>query len=216
MKILESAPSRYDLGIRMLTLGRLEAVYDRLADRIEKGQQVMDLGCGIGALTLRAARRGAKVKGIDVNPYMLEIARRRVDEAELSESIDLCEMGVAELNGEQSETYDAVTAGLCFSELTEDEVDYALKQVARILRPGGLLLCADEVVPQDLAKCFLHWLVRIPLAIVTYLITQATTSAVTQLPERIEDAGLVIESMRQNRMGSFVELVAMKPQEGTQ
>jgi demethylmenaquinone methyltransferase/2-methoxy-6-polyprenyl-1,4-benzoquinol methylase len=43
MKILESAPSRYDLGIRIITLGRLDAVYDHVADRIE---EVMDLGGG--------------------------------------------------------------------------------------------------------------------------------------------------------------------------
>lgn len=216
MKLLESAPNRYDLGIHLLTLGRLRAVYDRLADHIEEGQKVVDLGCGTGALTLRAAGKGAKVKGIDVNPQMLEIARKRASETGLTERIDLCEMGVVELNGEQSENYDAVTAGLCFSELSEDELHYTLKEVARILMPGGLLLIADEVVPQCLAKRFLHSLVRLPLLVVTYLVTQSTTNAIKELPERIEGAGLVIESIRLNRMGSFAELVAMKPQKGPQ
>ena len=67
MRILESAPRRYDLGIRLLTLTRLDKAYDRLAGYIERGQRVLDLGCGTGALTLRAAQRGAKVKGIDIN-----------------------------------------------------------------------------------------------------------------------------------------------------
>jgi ubiquinone/menaquinone biosynthesis C-methylase UbiE len=71
MRILESAPRRYEVGIRILTLGRLDKAYDRLASHIERGQQVPDLGCGTGPLTLRAAQQGAKVKGIDINVRML-------------------------------------------------------------------------------------------------------------------------------------------------
>lgn len=75
MKVLESAPNRYDRGIRILTLGELDEAYDRLTSHIKPGQIVLDVGCGTGALTVRAAMRGARVKGIDVNPQMLEIAR---------------------------------------------------------------------------------------------------------------------------------------------
>jgi 2-polyprenyl-3-methyl-5-hydroxy-6-metoxy-1,4-benzoquinol methylase len=67
MRILESAPSRYDRGISILTFGRLGEAYDRLALYILSGQQVLDLGSGTGALALRAAQRGARVKGIDIN-----------------------------------------------------------------------------------------------------------------------------------------------------
>jgi len=60
MKILESAPSRYDRSIYILTLGKLDKIYDRLTSRIKKGQTILDLGCGTGALTLRAAQKGQK------------------------------------------------------------------------------------------------------------------------------------------------------------
>jgi len=97
MRILESAPSRYDKGLRILTMGRLDEAYDRLTSHIEKGQRVLDLGCGTGALTLRAAQRDGRVKGMDVNPQMLEIAQRRAEDARLAQNIELCQMGVAEL-----------------------------------------------------------------------------------------------------------------------
>ncbi len=106
MKILESAPYRYDRGIRILTLGRLGKAYDFLVGYVENGQRVLDIGCGTGALTLRAARRGARVKGIDINPQMLEIARAKATEEDLSSRIELFDMGIAELDREQPESYD--------------------------------------------------------------------------------------------------------------
>jgi demethylmenaquinone methyltransferase/2-methoxy-6-polyprenyl-1,4-benzoquinol methylase len=211
MKVLESAPRRYDRGIRILTLGRVDKAYDRLASHIKKGQRVLDLGCGTGALTLRAAQKDAKVKGIDVSSQMLEIAQERARKAGLAQNIELSEMGVAELGSEESESYDVVTSGLCFSELTDDELTYALKEAERILKPGGLLLVADEVQPRSISKRALTRLIRFPLAIITYLLTQTTTRAVKDLPERIEEAGFSIESIRLSRMEDFIELVAEKP-----
>lgn len=210
MKVLESAPSRYDKGIRILTLGKLSKAYDRLASRINKGQRVLDIGCGTGALTLRAAGRGAKVKGIDVNSQMLEIAEKRAREGNLTENMELCEMGVAELERERPESYDVVMSGLCFSELTEDEVVYALKEVKKILKKGGILLIADEVVPKSVPLRILNWLIRFPLVIITYIIAQTTTHAVKNLSEKIKATGLLIESIRMDKMQNFVELVAKK------
>ena len=211
MRILESAPRRYELGIRLLTLGRLDDAYDRLASRIERGQQVLDIGCGTGALTLRAARRGAQVKGIDINPQMLEIAERRVRSAGLTQSVELVQQGVAELDGEEAQYYDAVMSGLVFSELSEDEVSYTLEEIARILRPGGLVLIADEMKPRGRAKRLIHALIRAPLAALTYVITQQTTHPASNLLEKLEAAGFAIISVHVNWLGSFGEIVAQIP-----
>lgn len=211
MRILESAPRRYELGIRILTLGHLDKAYDRLASFIEPGQHVLDIGCGTGALTLRAAQRGAKVKGIDINPQMLEIATQNVKHAGLTESVELAEMGVAELDGEEAECYDVIISGLCFSELSEDEIRYTLNESARILKNGGLLLIADETRPTTLVKRLLHALVRIPLAALTYVITQQTTHPAKHLSEKIKAAGFTMKSVRLNTLGSFAEFVAQKP-----
>lgn len=213
MKILESAPDRYDWGIRILTLGRLDKAYDRLTAYIKKGQIVLDIGCGSGALTLKAAEKGAKVKGIDVNPQMLEIAQMRASEANLTQNIELCEMGVTELGSEKEESYDVIMSGLCFSELNDDELFYTLKEVKRILKIGGLLLIADEVIPKSSFKRMLNWPIRFPLAIITCLIAQTSTNAIKNLPEKVNEAGLQVESIRYNKTGNFIELVAKKPEE---
>ncbi|GAB6101840.1 hypothetical protein JCM16138_10630 [Thermococcus atlanticus] len=211
MRILESSPDRYDRGIGILTLGRLDGVYERLTSCIKPGQRVLDIGCGTGALTIRAAMRGARVKAIDINPRMLEIAGKKIEEAALTHRVELCEMGVAELDTEAAESYDAVMAGLCFSELSEDELRYALGEIMRILKPGGLLLIADEVVPRSPLKRVITLLIRLPLLLIAYLLTQTTTGAIKNLPEKVEEAGFIMESMRLSRMEDFVEIVARKP-----
>ena len=215
MKILESAPNRYDRGIRTLTLGQVNRAYDRLVACIEAGQRVLDIGCGTGALTVRAAQRGARVVGIDVNVQMLDLARRRVAASGRAADVELREMGVAELDGELACSYDVVMSGLCFSELTEGERSFALRQADRLLGPGGLLLLADEVVPQGVLKWLLHWCIRLPLALVTYLLTQTTTRSLWRLPENVQAAGFTIESIRLNALGDFIELVARKPTFGS-
>jgi len=215
MKILESAPNRYERGIRLLTWGKLDQAYDRLISYVKKGDKVLDLGCGTGILALKAAQREASVKGIDINTQMLEIARLRVKEANLTHNIELFEMGVAELRREESGSYDVVMSGLCFSELTEDELVFTLKEVKRILKPSGLLLIADEVIPQSISKRILNWLIRFPLVIITLLITQTTTKAVKDLPTKIKEAGFLLESIRFNSRENFIELIGRKPDEGT-
>jgi demethylmenaquinone methyltransferase/2-methoxy-6-polyprenyl-1,4-benzoquinol methylase len=211
MRLLESAPYRYDLGIRLLTFGAVHRAYDRLASRFEEGQRILDIGCGTGALALQAARKGATVEGIDVNPEMLEIARSRAREAGLEDEIELREMGVAELDGEPPESFDTVMSGLCFSELSEGELDFALAQAMRILKPRGRLIVCDEVRPSGLFRRLVHSVVRAPVALLTYFITGQTTRALENLPDRVEEEGFLLESVRWSALGSFIELVVRKP-----
>jgi demethylmenaquinone methyltransferase/2-methoxy-6-polyprenyl-1,4-benzoquinol methylase len=215
MRILESAPRRYELGVKLLTFGHLEPAYDRLAEHVEEGKRVLDIGCGTGALTLRAGRRGGVVLGIDVNPAMMAVARKRIREEELTDRVELREMGIAELDGFEAESFDFVMSGLCFSELGEDEIIFALREIRRILKPGGLLLIADEVRPRSRLLRALHALVRTPLVALTYLLTGQTTHALDEFPERVTDVGFAVERVRTGAIGSFMELDARNPRKTT-
>jgi len=221
MKILESSPKRYDRRIVLITLGRLNSAYDRLISYIGRGMKVLDIGCGTGLLTIRAAEKGAEVKGIDINPAMLEIAEKRLKSSRISEklkeNVEFCEMGTEELETENENSYDAVVSGLCFSELSRDEIRFTLKQLRRIIKPAGFLLIAVEAVPETTIKHFIYAFFRIPLLLVTYIFTGTITKPVKNLPLELKQAGFTLEDIRANRMGSFMELIARnsKPEKKT-
>lgn len=210
MKILESAPYRYDRGIKILTLGKIDKAYDRMIDYIKKDDEVLDIGCGTGLLSFRAVLKGAKVTGIDINPEMLEIAKKRISELEIKERIKFVEIGVAELDNFESYSFDVIMSGLCFSELSEDEITFALNQIKRLLPKGGYFLLADEIRSKSVIKRIINLLLRIPLVIIAYILTQTTSKALKNIEKRIIESGLVIHSRKSNFLDNFVELIVTK------
>ena len=136
MKVLESAPQRYERGMRLLTLGRVDHVRQDIAARVNAGDLVLDVGCGTGALVAMMAHKGAHVTGIDIAPAMLSQAAWRVREEGLEDRVKLKEMGAVDLDTAfPSEGFDTVVSTLVFSELSDDEIEYTLAECWRILRP---------------------------------------------------------------------------------
>jgi demethylmenaquinone methyltransferase/2-methoxy-6-polyprenyl-1,4-benzoquinol methylase len=211
MKVLESAPERYDRGMRLLTMGRLGQVHRDIAAQVGPGERVLDLGCGTGALAVLLARRGAEVTGIDISPPMLSQAARRVREEGLDDRVALRELGAVDLDTAFPDaSFDAVVSTLVFSELSADEIEYTLAECRRILRPGGQLLIADEVLPDSWWGRIATWLVRLPFALLAFLLTQNTTHRVVGLGERIGDAGFEILDIGYYLAGTLQLFVAEK------
>ncbi len=212
MKILESRPRRYDTGIAWLSLGQAGRVKREIVERyVEEGTRLLDIGTGTGTLALMAAARGATVTGIDVSAAMLDEAGRKRRVSPAGEHVTLIEAGVAEMDTAlEGMTFDLVTASLVFSELSDDEQRYALSQVASLLAPRGRLVIVDETRPEGAARRALYHLVRLPLALVTFSLTQTSTRAVSGLEDKVREAGFDVEDVQRRSMGSLVVLAATK------
>jgi demethylmenaquinone methyltransferase/2-methoxy-6-polyprenyl-1,4-benzoquinol methylase len=109
-------------------------------------------------------------------------------------------------------SFDAVTASLLFSELTPEEQAYVLRTVRGLLQPGGLVVIADEVKIAG-ARGWWRRVARIPVAAVTYLLTQTGTRPVEGLPERLEAAGFIGVEVERDAPGGTSIFTARRGQE---
>ncbi len=205
MKLLEQTPAKYDRGMRLLTLGRIDRIKREIAERlVEPGQSVLEIGCGTGTLAAAMSARGARVVGIDISERMLTAARQAAPNAEL------LHLTATEIERLGEERFDRIISTLAFSELSEDELDYVLRASRTLLKADGKLVVADEVLPACLWQRVLFHLVRWPLATVTFLFTQNTTHALRSFENQLLTAGFRVAWAKRYLLGTLVLVVAEK------
>ena len=103
---------------------------------VREGDRVLDVACGTGALTLAAAGiagPSGSVVGLDANPEMLAVARRKPAHIEWLE-------GRAEDLPLPDDSFDAVVSQFAF--MFFDDKPQALREMMRVLKPGGRLAVA--------------------------------------------------------------------------
>ena len=211
MKYLETTPADYDRGIKIITLGQIQGIQERIAEFVQPGDRVLEIGCGTGSLALLCAKRGAKVVGIDTSPPMLAEAQKKVKAAGMEHRIELRLMDATTIADHfEPASFDLIVSTLVLSELEENTLEYVLEACGRLLKPEGRLLVADEVVPDGLLARLLFYLVRLPLALITWLITRTSTTALHGFPQKLALAGFkgrVVTS----RLGGSLQLFSARP-----
>jgi demethylmenaquinone methyltransferase / 2-methoxy-6-polyprenyl-1,4-benzoquinol methylase len=136
----------YDPMNRLMTAG-LDRRWRRLAVRavVRPGDRVLDACCGTGDLALEAERAGGRVTGLDFSERMLERARRK------SASIDWVRGDVLALPFPDG-SFDVSTVG--FGIRNVEDLEAGLRQLARVLRPGGRLACLEITRPRGALRPF--------------------------------------------------------------
>ncbi|RDI35433.1 corrinoid protein-associated methyltransferase CpaM [Lentzea flaviverrucosa] len=191
MKLLETRAARYDLGMGLLSLGRIQDTYRAVALQVPEGSRVLEVGCGTGGVTAHLLERGCRVIGVDRSPGMLDIARRKLGTALDSGRLEVRVLNLIQLDNAIAESsVDCVVCCLVLSELSQAERRYALDQFCRLVRPGGTVVLADEVAPRSPGRRLLYRVVRMPMAVLTYLTTQTTTRHTGDLADALRERGL--------------------------
>ncbi len=105
----------------------------------------VDLACGPGAISARAITRfpEAEVIGVDLDPFLLEMARQTVAGARFA-AADLREPGWDDVLGEGP--VDAVCSATALHYLAPTELAEVAQALARRIRPGGIFLNADTML----------------------------------------------------------------------
>ncbi len=112
------------------------------------GLTALEFGCGSGPASCFLAARGLQVRGIDVAPTALEMARENAAQRGLRirfDAADICQLA------EEPERYDLIIDGHCLHCIvSEDHRLAALTAIHRLLKPDGLLLIESMIAHPDL------------------------------------------------------------------
>ncbi len=213
MKILEGRPRSYDRIMDKVSRGRVRAAKEAVAAETPAGAHVLEIGCGTGELAEMLVGMGSIVEGFDLSPSMIEAARERIDEHGLGGKLSVRQMGVDGMDTLPNAAYDAVVSTLVLSELNPDELGYALRHARRVMKQGGTLVIADEVVPRSAPNRALHAAARAPVAALTYLVSRSGSRPIADLAGELVRAGFRVEKEERSQADAFAVVVARPVEE---
>jgi demethylmenaquinone methyltransferase/2-methoxy-6-polyprenyl-1,4-benzoquinol methylase len=140
----------YDVMNRTMTAG-LDRRWRRVTAEavVRQGDEVLDVCCGTGDLAIADARVGGRATGLDFSEPMLERARRKAPELEWVRG-DVLALPFADAS------FDAATVG--FGIRNVEDLERALAELRRVLRPGGRLGVLEITRPRGaLAPFYRFW-----------------------------------------------------------
>ncbi len=151
--------ARLAAGYERKWSGYIEATTEQTLARMQlrPRDRLLDVGCGTGALLARLARTHPpdQLVGVDPVPEMLSVVRRR-----LAGSVELRE-GWAERLPFEAQQFDVVVSCNAFHYIRQPVE--ALREMDRVLRPGGLLIITDwcdDYLACRLCDLYLRWFSR--------------------------------------------------------
>jgi demethylmenaquinone methyltransferase/2-methoxy-6-polyprenyl-1,4-benzoquinol methylase len=191
MRWLEHSPSRYDVGMRLLTFGRIAELHAAVADAAARdpADNILEVGCGTGSVTVLLLDRGARVTAIDQSPEMLELAAARIEPSHATR-IEWLEQTASEIDKLASDHFDSVVICLCLSDMSATERGFVLREAAIRLAPGGRLVCADEIRPAGGWQRVLQALWRLPQAALGWLLVGSVSRPIPDLKGEVLATGL--------------------------
>jgi demethylmenaquinone methyltransferase/2-methoxy-6-polyprenyl-1,4-benzoquinol methylase len=134
--MFDGVAARYDRTNTILSFGqdRLWRKETRFALGLEAGDKVLDLGAGTGVSTEELDRSGAYAVGADLSLGMLQVGNAKRPDVRLL-AADALALPFADAS------FDAVTISLALRNIVD--VDAALREMARVTKPGGRLVVCE-------------------------------------------------------------------------
>ena len=151
----ERSAELYDTQVEVLFTGSADVMRRRalrpiaewMAGRNQRSLRGLDVGCGTGRLLafLHQAWPGLKWTGLDLSPPYLAEARRLIGDTARVKLIE----GAAEKLPFDNASVDLVVSSFLLHELPAEIRGTALAEMARVLRPDGLVVAVDSIQRGD-------------------------------------------------------------------
>lgn len=145
-------------------------------------QSILDVATGTGDFAILAARRlqPQRLVGADISEGMMAVGREKVHEAALDSIISFQYEDCTALSFATG-TFDAVT--VAYGARNFDDLDAGLREMCRVLRPGGHLLLVELTTPPRFPMKQLFWIYSHVVMRLIGRVISHDNSAYTYLPE---------------------------------
>jgi ubiquinone/menaquinone biosynthesis C-methylase UbiE len=197
----------YDPLVERLSFGRERLFREKTLQYLAlgPGQEILDVGCGTGSLTLLIAEQlgAGTVTGIDAAPRMIAIAEKK---AARQGSAARFAVGIAESLDFADRRFDTVVNSMFTHHINHGLKERAFAEMYRVLRPGGLLVTADIDRPTSRLAAAVGWLSR-------YLLLQPELEDNLRglLPDLMRQAGFTRVVRHEQVYGLVSFFTAVKP-----
>ncbi|MCF0196809.1 MAG: bifunctional demethylmenaquinone methyltransferase/2-methoxy-6-polyprenyl-1,4-benzoquinol methylase UbiE, partial [Bacteroidaceae bacterium] len=188
---------RIDKGWRRKSIDRLAAYTP---------QRILDIATGTGDFAILAAERlhPQEIVGADISEGMMAVGREKVAARGLDDIIRFQTEDCTRLSFAQS-SFDAVT--ISFGARNFQDLDASLREVRRVLKPGGHLLLVELSTPPHFPMKQLFWLYAHVVMPVVGRFISGDDSAYTYLPQSMRAFPQAEEMERILQKNGFSEIV---------
>ncbi len=116
-----------------------EFIFSHLENKPSKNL-FLDIGCGSCAQSMRLAKRGYQVLGVDLSPAVLKLAERVLAEKGYNDQVSLQQQNLTELKLEEQSIDCILVWGVL---MHVPEVEKAISEISRVLRVGGEVVVSE-------------------------------------------------------------------------
>lgn len=103
---------------------------------LQQGHTLLDIGCGWGALAIRAAQRGARCVGVTLSENQARLARERVERLGLSSQVEIRLQDYRDVEGQ----FDRITSVGMFEHVGVDNLPAYFGRINQLLAPNGVVM----------------------------------------------------------------------------
>ncbi|MEO8706957.1 MAG: class I SAM-dependent methyltransferase [Kofleriaceae bacterium] len=114
---------------------------DRPAPAIDRPLHFLEMGCGAGPTLVWLAQKGIHVSGVDIATNALELARQNLARNGYTDRIGTIAEASVTTTPFPDGSFDGIIESCVFQHLPRETRTAAFREVARLLRPGGLFVC---------------------------------------------------------------------------